>query len=170
MPEWTGKDLDLETDKSEIMQKDAAKGREIFVEAVFDFFGIKVVIDFIKKKHRDWWDRFMLLLVFGSYIEAFILLLEFLTVLISGEALAAILGKEALLTLIKKLGKSWLFWLIVLDLIIVGFTAYKKWIESNKELEEKLYRLYLKYFDAPNRDKVFEANIGFVPEAPKEDD
>lgn len=169
MPEWTSEDLALEDEKSDLVSKNRSKMVSIIVESILDFLGINFIVDFIKKEHRDWWDRFIALLITGAYVTALVNFLEFLSVLIETGSFATALGAESLKALGKKLAKSWLVWLLVLDIVIVVIGAVKKFINSEKDFRDGLWHIYLKHYLAPNRDAVFESNLGFVPSEPTAD-
>lgn len=167
MPDWTEADLELEGQKRVLLNDYSAEKRDIIITAIFDFFGISFLIEYFQKEHRDWWEHFIALITAAAYAEALWLLLTFLWTLIKGEstraAIIAIIGEEGFVAFLKKLGKSWLFWLLILDLLWTLFKAIQKWLESNEQLGEDLHVLYLTS-EAPNRDAVFKANLGYIPQ------
>jgi hypothetical protein len=167
MPDWTEADRELEQRKRVLLDAYSAEQRDIIITTIFDFLGISFLIEYFQKEHREWWEHFIALITAAAYAEALWLLLTFLWVLLKGEstraAIIAIIGEEGFVAFLKKLGKSWLFWLLVLDLLWTLVKAIQKWVESNAQLHEDLYTLYLTT-EAPNRDAVFKANLGYIPE------
>ena len=165
---WTERDLALEAAKAEALAKFSIRG--IIIDAIFDFFGISALQEYFRTQHKEWWDHLIALLIGGSYLQALIWFLKFMIAVIKTKSfwagIAAITGPEGLKVFLRKLAQSWLFWLLIADLLYTLYQAISRYMEQNESLKHDLYHLYVTYFDAPHRDEIFEINIGKIPTRP----
>ena len=166
MPNWTDADRELEAAKLDLLAKNSSEWADAAVEGILDFFGISIIREYLATQQKTAWDHFLALLVAGAWLEALYFILKFFYTLLktrSGRAaITAIIGEEGMKAFMKKVGKSWLFWLLILDLLLVIAKVVEKAISSNDRLRESLRVLYLTS-DAPNRDEVFRANGMSIP-------
>ncbi len=166
--EWTDRDLELEEKKTDALNEFSIS--EILWEALLEFLGISDLTEYFKTKHKKWYDHLIALIVSGAYLTALWLFTKFMFKLIQTKsfwiAITAIIGNEGLKKFILKIGKSWFIWFLILDLLLVIWSAIRKFIEKNDTLKKKLWHLYIIYWDAPHRDEIFKINIGGIPKKP----
>jgi hypothetical protein len=163
---WTDADRELEFTKGEILKEDRRKWLDAIVDAFLDFIGFRAIKDYLQNQEKTAWDHFVALLIAGAWAEAIYFILKFLYTLLNTKsgwaAIAAIIGEEGLKAFFKNLAKSWLFWLLILDLIWVITKLIRRLISANERLAQQLKVLYLTT-EAPHRDEVFETNGVGVP-------
>jgi hypothetical protein len=169
MPTYTQADLDLVKDKEQLIEKYKWGWLKIFIEAIFDFIGLSFMIEYIKSNRAEIWEHFIALLIAGSWAAAIYFMLDWLIEFFKSAPREAIeeVGEAAGKTFFKKIAKYFLWFMIVVDIVLVLWDVFSKFWDSATEEKEAFWSLYVKHFMAPNKDHIFEQNKIGIPEEPK---